>query len=271
MFYDYISLIFKNLKKCITDLPALLSVPVAHEKQQCRPAVDIDIALEGVDAVGVRQDDILDERGLITTQAAEVRDEEYGIADPVHHPVERVGILADEHVVPSPVPPPVRLPLQPLHQLVLHGLVAIRRPHRGRRLGGIGGGRGPDGVDDEAEGREEGHVEEVGLGRVIHAGHRAITWSPATEVLEEPPLRRVLVPRIPQLLVCQHRGRIRRTRGAPRGHVAANDAVGELGRQVVHVDLDGGGRGGGGGRRGGDEGVGKAGGGGARGGKEQEE
>lgn len=272
MFYNYIFLIFKNLKKCITDLPTLLSVPISHEEQQRGPAIHPDITLEGVDAMGVRQDDILDERGLIATQPAEVRDQEYGIADPVHHPVERVGILADEHMVLPPVSPPVRPPLQPLHQLLLHGLVAVRGPRRGRRPGGIGGRRGPDGVDNEAEGGEERHVEEVGLGRVVHAGYRAVARPAAAEVLEEPPLRRVLVPRVAQLLVRQRRGSVRRPRGSPRAHVAADDAVGELGGQIVHVDLDGGGRGGGGrGSGGGGEGMGEAGGGGGGGGEEEEE
>lgn len=271
MFYDYISLIFKDLEECITDLPALLTVPVAHEEKQCRSGFDTDVALEGVDAVRVRQDDILNKRGLITTQPAEVRDQEYGIADPVHHPVERVGVLADEDVVSPLVPPPVRLPLQPLHQLVLHGLVAVCRFRR--RHGGIGGRQGTDGVDNEAEGGEEGHVKEVSLGRVVHAGHRAFARPPAAEILEEPPLRRVLVPWISQLLVGQRRGRIRRPRGSPRGHVATDDAVGELGWQVVQVDLDWRGKGGGGriGRGGGGERVGEAGGGGAGGGQEEEE
>lgn len=220
----------------------------------------------------VGQDNILDERCLLTTQPPEVGDQEHSIADPIHHPVERVRILADEHVIPPLVPSPVRLPLQPHQQLLLRGLVAVRGL---RRVGRIGGGRRwADRVDDEAEGGEERHVEEVGVGRVVDAGDGAVAWPAAPEVLEEPPLRRVLVPRVPQLVVGNRRCRARRPRPGARRHVAADDAVGELGGEVVHVDLDGGGRGGrgsGNGGGGGGEGAGEVGGGGRGWGEEEEE
>lgn len=60
----------------------LLAVPIAHEEQQRGATIHADLTLEGVDSMWVGQDDILDERCLVAAQPAEIRNQEYGIADP---------------------------------------------------------------------------------------------------------------------------------------------------------------------------------------------
>lgn len=251
MFDDNILLIFKDLKKSITHFSTLLSVSVAHEKQQRLPHFDPNLPLVGIDPVRVWQDHVFNKRRLIGLEPPEVRNQEHRIPHPIDHSVKRIGILAHYDVIPPPIALPILLLLQPLHQLLLHPLVAVLP----------GSARGvperADRVDDEAEGGEEGDVEEI---RVI-----GIEGAPegggggpnvGGEVGEEPPLGGVLVAGVAKIGVGEGIG------GVAGAEVAADDAVGELGGEVIEVDLGDrrageSGGGGGEGRGGGEEGVGE--------------
>lgn len=134
-------------------------------------------------------------------------------------------------MIPAHVLLPILLPFQPLHQLLLHPLVTVD--------GGHGGAAAPparrtDGVHHQAERREEGDVEQVGLLRIVNSDHwRRSRPDLAEQVGKQPPLGGVLVAGVPKgaIVLAERRG------GVSGEKIALHDAVGELPREIVQVDL----------------------------------
>lgn len=183
----------------------------------------------------IRQHNVFDERALIGSEPAEIGDEQHGGLEAIHDPEERVGVRGHDDVVSPVVPPPILGAVKPAEQLLLGLLVAVLR-------------RSAAGGDDEAEGGEEGDVEEVGLVRVGDADHRRTgpVWvGSEREVLEEVPLGHVLVAGVGDFgdVIGGRRAAVVGVVGSGEG-VVADHSEGEAGREVVEVDLDycGGGR-----------------------------
>lgn len=174
--------------------------------------------------MGVGQYHVLHQRGLIRPKPPKIRDQQDGVPDPVNDPAEGIRILGNDDVVPTAVPLPILLALEPIHQLLLHVLVHVRRCRPGW----------PSLIYDQAEGREERDIEQVGLLGVRNPGHRGprTVGLGSVQVPEEVPLPHVLVAGVLKVGVGG------RDVTPTRPVVVLDDAVGELPGEIIHIDFD---------------------------------